>query len=58
MILRDYSHTPSYLSIIITSYKTDSKPSRVKSLKRETESVYYSHSSLMFMFMFFMICMK
>jgi hypothetical protein len=38
----------SYLSVIITSYKTHSKSSGVKSLKRETEPNY--HSSLMFIF--------
>ncbi len=42
--------TSSYLSVIITSDKTHSRSSRVKSPKRETEPVDYIHSSLMFIF--------
>jgi hypothetical protein len=40
--------TTSNLSVFTTTYKTHSRSSKVKSVKRETESVKYIQSSLMF----------
>ncbi len=39
-----------YLAVILTSFKNYSRSSKVKSLKRETEPIYYINSSLMFIF--------